>query len=281
MEQYFISSAGVKIPKLIYGTAWKEDKTADLVELALAKGFRGIDTACQPRHYKEPLVGEGIQRAYAKGLKREDLFLQTKFTSISGQDPDDIPYDQDKTLSEQILESFTVSKINLKTDYLDSLILHSPMANWDETLVAWQTLERLVETGEVKQIGVSNCYDPNLLSKLYQHAKIKPALLQNRFYRDTNYDSELRKFCDENNIFYQCFWTLRANVHILKSKAIAKLVESKGKTDAQIFFRCLNHQNIHPIIGTTSSKHMKEDLDIFSFSLSDEECELIKKSGPY
>ena len=76
MEQYFISSAGVKIPKLIYGTAWKEDKTAELVELALAKGFRGIDTACQPRHYKEPLVGEGIQRAYAKGLKREYLFLQ-------------------------------------------------------------------------------------------------------------------------------------------------------------------------------------------------------------
>jgi len=50
------------------------------------------------------------------------------------------------------------------------------MANWDETLVAWQTLERLGETGEVKQIGVSNCYDPNLLSKLYQHAKIKPSL---------------------------------------------------------------------------------------------------------
>jgi len=127
MEQDFISSAGVKIPKLIYGTAWKEDRTADLVELALEKGFRGIDTACQPKHYKEPLVGEGIQRAYTKGLKREDLFLQTKFTSISGQDPNDIPYDRVKNLSEQIIESFAVSKENLQTDYLDSLILHSPM----------------------------------------------------------------------------------------------------------------------------------------------------------
>ena len=281
MAQDFISSAGVKIPKLIYGTAWKENRTADLVELALEKGFRGIDTACQPRHYKEALVGEGIQRAYAKGLKREDLFIQTKFTSINGQDPNDIPYDPGKTLPEQILESFTVSKKNLITDYLDSLILHSPMKSWDETLVAWRTMESLVETGEVKQIGISNCYDPNLLSKLYQHAKIKPALLQNRFYRDTNYDPELRKFCIENNIFYQCFWTLRANVHILESKAMRELVESKGKTDAQIFFRCLNHQNIHPLIGTTSEKHMEEDLDIFSFSLSDEECDLIKKSGPY
>ncbi len=281
MEQYYISSAGVKIPKLFYGTAWKEDKTADLVELALAKGFRGIDTACQPRHYKESLVGEGIQRVYAKGLKREDLFLQTKFTSIGGQDPDNIPYDHDKTLSEQILASFTVSKINLKTDYLDSLILHSPMVSWDETLVAWRTLESLVEIGEVKQIGISNCYDRDLLSKLYQHAKIKPALLQNRFYRDTNYDSELRIFCNENNIFYQCFWTLRANIHILESKAITGLAKSKSKTEAQIFFRCLHHQNIYPLIGTTSSKHMEEDLDIFSFYLSDEECELIKQSGPY
>jgi len=281
MEQVFISSAGVKIPKLIYGTAWKEDRTADLVALALEKGFRGIDTACQPKHYKEPLVGEGIQRAYAKGLKREDLFLQTKFTSIDGQDPSEIPYDPGKTLSEQILESFAVSKKNLKTDYLDSLVLHSPMQSWDETLVAWQTLEGLVATGAVKQIGISNCYDAKLLSKLYQHAKTKPAVLQNRFYQDTNYDPELRAFCSENNIFYQCFWTLKANPHILESQAITELTESKAKTAAQIFFRCLNHQNIYPLIGTTSAVHMAEDLDIFSFSLSDEECERIKQSGPY
>ena len=76
MEQYFISSAGVKIPKLIYGTAWKEDKTADLVELALAKGFRGIDTACQPRHYKEPLVGKEFKESMQKALKEKIYFYK-------------------------------------------------------------------------------------------------------------------------------------------------------------------------------------------------------------
>ena len=124
MEKEYKTSANVKMPRLVYGTAWKEEKTTDLVELALEKGFRGIDTACQPKHYKEPLVGEGIQRAIKKGLKREDLFLQTKFTSINGQDPNNIPYDPSKPLPEQILESFRISKTNLKTDYLDSLVLH-------------------------------------------------------------------------------------------------------------------------------------------------------------
>lgn len=275
------SSAGVLIPKLIYGTAWKEDRTADLVALALDKGFRGIDTACQPKHYKEPLVGEGIQRAYEKGLKREDLFIQTKFTSINGQDPDNIPYDPKKTLPEQILESFSVSKKNLKTNYLDSLVLHSPMETWEETFLAWEVMESLIEKGEVKQIGISNCYDLGLLTELYKRAKIKPALLQNRFYRETNYDKDLREFCAKNSIFYQCFWTLRANPHIVESKAVTDIAKEKGKTPAQVFFRCLNQLGIFPLIGTTSEKHMEQDLDVFSFDLSDEECERIQQTGPF
>lgn len=281
MNQHKISSAGVKIPLLIYGTAWKKDKTADLVELALLKGFRGLDTACQPKHYKEPLVGEGIQRAYKKGLKREDLFIQTKFTSINGQDPNNIPYDPNKNLPDQILESFSTSIKNLKTDYLDSLILHSPMKTWEQTLLAWRTLEELVNRKEVKQIGISNCYDYKLLSKLFKHANIKPALIQNRFYKDTNYDQEIRKLCLDNNIFHQCFWTLGANGHILNSKPVTELAKKMKKTNAQIFFRSLNHQDIHPLFGTTSSQHMDDVLDIFNFSLTNEECDRIRRIGPY
>lgn len=281
MKQYFISSSGVNIPKLIYGTAWKEARTANLVALALAKGFRGIDTACQPKHYKEPLVGEGILRAYATGIKREDLFIQTKFTSFNGQDPNDIPYDPRLSLPEQIQESFRVSKKNLHTDYIDSLVLHGPMPTWDENLVVWQTLEKLVESGEVKQIGISNCYEQKLLSKLFLSAKIKPAVVQNRFYRETNYDKEIRQFCNDNNIFYQCFWTLKANTHILNSSIVSQLAKKENKTPAQIFFRCLNHQNIFPLMGTTSEKHIEEGLDIFSFSLSDADCDAIRQVGPY
>lgn len=98
------------MPRFMYGTAWKKDRTKDLVELAVRSGFRGIDTACQPKHYYEPGVGDALQALYAEGVvTREDIFLQTKFTSLTGQDPQKIPYDKNANLSQQVHESFTVS----------------------------------------------------------------------------------------------------------------------------------------------------------------------------
>lgn len=80
-------------PRIIYGTAWKEDRTADLVYDAVLSGFRHIDTACQPRHYQEEKVGEGWTRAAAElGLSRDSIWLQTKYTSLDGQDPERVPY---------------------------------------------------------------------------------------------------------------------------------------------------------------------------------------------
>src|SRR4051794_36561828 len=84
---------GVRVPRFLYGTAWKEDQTQPLTELALAQGFRGIDTANQRRHYDEAAVGQGIAAAIARGLvTRDELFLQTKFTFRDGQDHR-LPYD--------------------------------------------------------------------------------------------------------------------------------------------------------------------------------------------
>src|SRR5262249_24118034 len=84
----------MQMPGILYGTAWKKWQTESLVRQALAQGFRGIDTACQPKHYHEPGVGDAVAAAIAGGdLKREELFLQTKFTSVGGQDPARIPYD--------------------------------------------------------------------------------------------------------------------------------------------------------------------------------------------
>src|SRR3954468_22634077 len=83
----------VAVPRFLYGTAWKEDRTRRLTELALQQGFRGIDTANQRRHYHEAAVGEAIAAAVAGGLvSRDDLFLQTKFTFLDGQDHR-LPYD--------------------------------------------------------------------------------------------------------------------------------------------------------------------------------------------
>ena len=116
------------IPKILYGTAWKKADTKELVVTAVKTGFRGIDTACQPKHYYERGVGNALEELFAEGvIAREDIFLQTKFTSISGQDPKQVPYDKDAPLEDRVRQSFQVSLQNLQTHYLDSLVMHSPM----------------------------------------------------------------------------------------------------------------------------------------------------------
>src|ERR1700752_751711 len=97
------------VPDFLYGTAWKEGRTAALVELALRAGFRGIDTANQRRHYFEAGVGQGLAAAYRDGVvTRADLFLQTKFTYQPGQDHR-LPYDPAATFAAQVSQSLASS----------------------------------------------------------------------------------------------------------------------------------------------------------------------------
>lgn len=255
------------MPCMIYGTAWKKDKTADLVTTAVKYGFRGIDTACQPKHYNEAGVGEAIRRLNNEGISRKDLYIQTKFTPLNGQDPFNIPYDKTAPLNKQVIQSFEMSKKNLCVDYVDGLILHSPLENIDRSMIVWQTMEQIYNQQGTKQIGISNCYDLEMLKQLYEAAFIKPAILQNRFYQDTNYDNEIRKWCQEKKIIYQSFWTLTANPQILSSEPVLSAAEKYQKTPAQIFFRVLMDIDIIPLTGTCSDKHMKEDLEVTNFNL--------------
>lgn len=272
---YITTNENIKMPPLIYGTAWKKDKTAQLVETALRSGFRGIDTAGQPKHYQEELVGEGLLKAFEKGIKREDIFIQTKFTPIDGQDPNNMPYSKDSSLEKQIIDSFNESKKNLHTDFIDSYVLHSPIFPGAKLMKAWETMESFYAKKEIGQLGISNCYDLDVLQYLYNNSSVKPAVVQNRFYAHTSYDKELRDWCGEKGIIYQSFWSLTANMNILSSDYLEKLAQKYSKTQAQVFYRFLNQINIVPLIGTTSAEHMKEDLDIFTFELQEGEVKEI------
>src|ERR1041384_4295324 len=99
---------GVRIPAMLYGTAWKEDATESLVFGALTAGFRGLDTANQRKHYHEAGVGRGLARALHGGLRRDQLFVQTKFTHLAGQDHR-LPYDAAAPIGEQVAQSFASS----------------------------------------------------------------------------------------------------------------------------------------------------------------------------
>jgi len=271
MEAFVTSATGVRSPRIIYGTAWKKERTARLVTTALEIGFRGIDTACQPRHYDEPGVGAGIAAALGPGLDRTDIYLQTKFTPLGGHDPQRIPYDPDASLPEQVLESCGVSLRNLRTGYLDCLILHSPLPTLRQTFEAWYAMESLVKDGRVRQLGISNCYRLDLLQALYEGAHVKPAVVQNRFYEQTRYDRDIRAWCRRQNVIYQSFWTLTANPHVLASDTVQALAAKHRRTAPQILFRYLTQIGVVPLTGTSSVQHMREDLAIFEFTLTEEE----------
>lgn len=274
-DNVVVSADGVKIPKILYGTAWKKQRTADLVEQAIKLGFRGIDTACQPKHYEEAGVGAGLVRCLSHEVNRKDIYLQTKFTPIDGQDPKRIPYDPKASLSAQVEQSFEASRKNLQTDYLDCLVLHSPLTDESQLLEVWQAMEGLVKKDGVKQLGISNCYALSTLKHLHEKAEIKPAVLQNRFYAQTGYDRDIREFCRQQNILYQSFWTLTANAQILLHATVESLARKYAKTTEQIFFRYLTQTGIIPLTGTTSVEHMREDLAIFEFELTAGEREAV------
>ncbi len=273
---FFISKENINIPNMIYGTAWKKDKTSNLVYEALKEGFRGIDTAGQPKHYNEKGVGEGINKSIKDNIiTRNDLYIQTKFTPIDGQDKNNMPYEITDDLKIQVRKSFENSKKNLQVEYIDSYILHSPIFPGKKLIEAWLTMEEFYSLKEVGQLGISNCYDLDVLKYLYKNSDIKPAIVQNRFYAQSGYDKEIRIWCKQKGILYQSFWSLTANPEIVNSSVINQLSKKYNKTKEQIFYKFLNELEIIPLNGTTSNEHMKLDLDIKDFYLEKSEIETI------
>ena len=259
--------------RILYGTAWKQDETERLVRRAIECGFRGIDTACQPKHYNEAGVGAGIAACLNSRLRRSQLYLQTKFTPPSGHEPRRVPYDARAPLAEQVAQSCALSLANLRTDYLDCLLLHSPLADPHDTFEVWRAMERLVDAGMTRQLGISNCARPEQLEAVCDKARIAPAVLQNRFHAESGYDRELRQFCRSRQIVYQSFWTLTANPQLLAHDTTRALARHHGRTPAQILFRYLTQIGIVPLTGTRSAAHMRQDLAIFDFELTALECE--------
>lgn len=265
---------GVLIPPILYGTAWKKADTARLVSRALAAGFCGIDTACQPKHYHEPGVGQGIAAA-SRAADSPPLYVQTKFTPLSGQDPASVPYAPNAPIEAQVVASFSVSCANLAPARPDALILHSPLPTADDTLRAWRAMEQLHRQGEVRLLGISNCYDLTLLQHLEAQADIKPSIVQNRFYAKSGYDVALRAWCDTRGIIYESFWTLTANTHALGALALGRIASRHGCEPAQVLLRHVTQLGIVPLTGTSDDEHMRDDLAIFGFTLDETEMQAV------
>jgi diketogulonate reductase-like aldo/keto reductase len=263
-------------PWIMYGTAWKEERTEALVAQALAAGFRAIDTANQRKHYFEAAVGAAIARA---GVPRDELFLQTKFTPIDGQDHR-LPYDGGADLSTQVEQSFASSLEHLGVDRLDSYVLHGPATvGWTgDDRAIWSAMEELQRAGRTRLIGISNVSLAQLRA-LCLEATLRPAFVQNRCYARTGWDREVRAFCRAHGIVYQGFSLLTANQRALASAPVVALAKKRAVTVPQLVFAFARAVGMLPLTGTTDPAHMQEDLASAALALEPAEIAVVERAS--
>ncbi len=270
------------VPDFLYGTAWKENRTAALTELALRTGFRAIDTANQRKHYHEAGVGEALAASYRAGLvTRADLFLQTKFTYQRGQDHR-LPYDPAAPLALQVAQSLASSLEHLGTDHVDSYVLHGPSGyDWtDADAEVWEAMRQERDAGRTRLLGVSNVSLQHLARMAVMQAEL-PAFVQNRCFARTGWDREVRAFCDQHKIVYQGFSLLTANPEVLQHPPLIALaaqmnVGQTHATPAQLIFSFARAAGMLPLTGTSSAAHMKEDLASLDLKLPPELVQAIE-----
>lgn len=272
-----ITINGLAVPAFLYGTAWKEAATTELTEMAIAQGFRGIDTANQRKHYDEAAVGHAIAAAIAGGrVTRDELYLQTKYTFQRDQDHR-LPYNPSSSIATQVEESFASSLQHLGVERIDSYLLHGPSRatglgaeDWE----AWRAMEKVHASGRASLLGASNV-TLEQLETLCKEAKVKPHFVQNRCFAASGWDRTVRTFCKANGIIYQGFSLLTANRGVMGNPQLATMAEHHNCSVAQIIFRYAIDVGMLPLTGTTDAGHMSDDLSVFELRLEPKEVELV------
>ena len=222
-------------------------------------------------------MGDALAVLAGEGIGRDQLFLQTKFTPLDGQD-DRVPYDPRADLRTQVRQSFQSSLEHLKTDRIDSYLLHGPYSFpglGDEDWEVWGAIEDLYRSGRVGMIGISNV-NYLQLTVLIERARVMPMMVQNRCYANRGWDREVREVCRNNGIHYQGFSLLTANVPLLRHPPIATIARNLGVETPQVIFRFAMQAGMIPLTGTSDEQHMEQDLGVARIALSEEEVNFIE-----
>ncbi len=249
---------GIEMPILGIGTFRLSDEQAEnSVYWALRDGYRLIDTA---RIYgNEVGVGRGIQRAIDEGfVTREEIFVTTKMWT------DD--YDDGDSAIENSLN-------RLGLDYIDLMILHHSAPGSD--VEAYQAMERAVEDGKLRSIGLSNYYTPEDFDRLVEATTIVPVLLQNETH-PYHQSMEMKEHLKKYGTVMESWFPLggRGNTQTLfNNETIVSIAEAHGKTSAQIILRWHLQAGNIAIPGSSNEDHIQENYEIFDFELSEEEMQ--------
>jgi len=258
------SKVSYKTP-LAYGTKSLKEKTSELVEQALREGFRHVVTGGHHLAHNESGVGHGWK---ASGLDRSEIFLQTCFVPFGSKtdfskdplDPDTLP----ESIEEQVRLSVKISLQNLQTEYLDALVFHNFRAKrWGdaEIAMAWAVMEKLVEEGTIKHLGLTSIHDAGWFETFVGSVKIPPKIVQNRFHSNRGYDIDMEEVFAKHNVQVQRFWLLNGSSGFGRNNK--DMAEAKGVTPAQLmlgFVMSMGSQTC--LVGTTSQQHMADDVEI-------------------
>ena len=244
---------GIEMPKLGIGTFMQTpDQAEDSVYNALKAGYRLIDTA--NAYVNEKGVGRGIKKS---GVPREEIFLETKLWPAFYEEEDQV----EKTLK------------RLDTDYIDLLLLHQPTGNY---IKAYKIMEEAVKTNKVRAIGLSN-FDEKGIEEILDICQIKPTVLQTEahpYYPQT----EMKKFLNKYDIKIQSWYPLgHGDKGLINEEIFSKLAKKYGKSNVQIILRWHIQSDNIVIPGATNPEHIKANIDIFDFKLTDEEMQEIVK----
>lgn len=229
------------------------DICVNSVSTAIQNGYRLIDTAYYYRNEKS--VGEGIKKS---GVLREEIFIITKLFPSQFNDAE--------KFIDEALEKLDV-------DYIDLMLLHHPGAN---DVKAYKSMEKAVRDGKIRSIGLSNWYIEELENFIPQ-ITIMPALVQNEIHPYYQ-EKEVISYIQEKGIVVQAWYPLGGRGHqreLLNDKILKDIAQNYNKSVAQVILRWDIQNEVVVIPGSSNPAHIKENIDIFDFELTDEEMQKI------
>lgn len=249
--EYATLNNGIKMPMAGIGTfLLTPDEAETSVLSALEDGCRLIDTA--NAYLNEKAVGRAIRES---GLPREEIFLETKLWPSFYEQPDAV----DKTLE------------RLGTDCIDLLLIHQPAGNY---LAGYRQMEKAYQEGKVRAIGLSN-FNRTQIEEILSQCKVRPAVLQTEVH-PYNQEKELKAFLDEEAMVIQAWYPLgHGDKALIQEKVFAELAQKYGKSNAQIILRWQIQSGNIVIPGSKNPAHIRDNFDLFDFSLTDEEMSRI------
>ena len=247
MMEYATLNNGLKMPMAGIGTfLLSPDEAEASVLAALAGGYRLIDTA--NAYVNEKAVGRAMKKS---GLKREEIFLETKLWPSFYEDEDAV----DKTLE------------RLGTDYIDLLLIHQPAGNY---VAGYRQMEKAYKEGKVRAIGLSN-FNQGQIEEILGLCEVKPAVLQTEVHPYFQ-ERGLKKFLERAGMVIQAWYPLgHGDKALLEEPLFAELAKKYGKTNAQVILRWHIQAGNIVIPGSKNPAHIKDNFDLFDFSLTEEE----------